>query len=102
MNNLLEINRVHVEIKSNNKGIVCPLQGVDLKVGLKEKVGLVGESGCGKSMILRTILRMLPHGGYQTKGTISLNGNRIDKKDDRYFETIRGKSKKIKRRKGFF
>ena len=91
MNNLLEINRVHVEIKSNNKGIVCPLQGVDLKVGLKEKVGLVGESGCGKSMILRTILRMLPHGGYQTKGTISFNGNRIDKKDDKYFETIRGK-----------
>ena len=91
MKNLLEVKRLHVEIKSNDKCSVYPLQGVDLQVGLKENVGLVGESGCGKSMILRTILRMLPHGGYQTKGAISLNGNRIDKEDDNYFETIRGK-----------
>ena len=71
MKKLLEINRVHVEIKSTNKVSVYPLKGVDLQVGLEETVGLVGESGCGKSMILRTILRMLPHGGYQTKGNIS-------------------------------
>jgi len=88
---LLEINRVHVEIKSINKRSVHPLKGVDLQVGLEETVGLVGESGCGKSMILRTILRMLPHGGYQTKGKISLNGDRIDKAGDKYFETIRGR-----------
>jgi ABC-type dipeptide/oligopeptide/nickel transport system ATPase component len=88
---LLEINRVHVEIKSTNKVSVYPLKGVDLQVGLEETVGLVGESGCGKSMTLRTILRMLPHGGYQTKGNISLNGDRIDKVGDKYFETIRGR-----------
>ena len=91
MKKLLEINRVHVEIKSINKRSVHPLKGVDLQVGLEETVGLVGESGCGKSMILRTILRMLPHGGYQTKGKISLNGDRIDKAGDKYFETIRGR-----------
>ena len=73
MKKLLEINRVHVEIKSINKGSVYPLKGVDLQVGLEETVGLVGESGCGKSMILRTILRMLHHGSYLTKGQISFN-----------------------------
>jgi ABC-type dipeptide/oligopeptide/nickel transport system ATPase component len=60
-------------------------------VGQEESVGLVGESGCGKSMILKTILRMLPHGGYQSDGEIFLNGDRIDKTEDKDFEKIRGR-----------
>jgi len=88
---LLEINGVQVEIKSTKRGNVFPLKGVDLHVGQEESVGLVGESGCGKSMILKTILRMLPHGGYQSDGEIFLNGDRIDKTEDKDFEKIRGR-----------
>jgi len=88
---ILEINGVKVEIKSTKRGNVYPLKGVDLHVGQEESVGLVGESGCGKSMILKTILRMLPHGGYQSDGEIFLNGDRIDKTEDKDFEKIRGR-----------
>ena len=91
MKKLLEINGVQVEIKSTKRGNVFPLKGVDLHVGQEESVGLVGESGCGKSMILKTILRMLPHGGYQSDGQIFLNGDRIDKTEDKDFEKIRGR-----------
>ena len=91
MKKLLEINGVQVEIKSTKRGNVFPLKGVDLHVGQEESVGLVGESGCGKSMILKTILRMLPHGGYQSDGEIFLNGDRIDKTEDKDFEKIRGR-----------
>ena len=91
MKKLLEINGVKVEIKSTKRGNVFPLKGVDLHVGQEESVGLVGESGCGKSMILKTILRMLPHGGYQSDGEIFLNGDRIDKTEDKDFEKIRGR-----------
>ena len=91
MKKLLEINGVKVEIKSTKRGNVYPLKGVDLHVDQEESVGLVGESGCGKSMILKTILRMLPHGGYQSDGEIFLNGDRIDKTEDKDFEKIRGR-----------
>ena len=91
MNTLLKLREVHVEIQSAGDGRVFPLQGVDLKVGQREAVGLVGESGCGKSMTLRAILRLLPNGGRQTQGEISLNGDRLDNADDVYFETIRGR-----------
>ena len=91
MKKILEINGVKVEIKSTKRGNVYPLKGVDLHVGQEESVGLVGESGCGKSMILKTILRMLPHGGYQSDGEIFLNGDRIDKTEDKDFEKIRGR-----------
>ena len=42
-------------------------------------------------MTLRAILRLLPNGGRQTQGEISLNGDRLDNADDVYFETIRGR-----------
>ena len=91
MKNLLEINGLHVEISSSNRSNVKPLKGVDLIVEKEDTVGLVGESGCGKSMILRTILKMLPHGGSETEGEIIFNGNRIDKDHYKNFENIRGK-----------
>ena len=91
MKNLLEINGLHVEISSSNRAPVHPLKGVDLIVEKEDTVGLVGESGCGKSMILRTILKMLPNGGSETDGEIIFNGNRIDKDHYENFENIRGK-----------
>lgn len=42
------------------QGIVRAIDGVDFAIGRGQTVGLVGESGCGKSVLARSILRIVP------------------------------------------
>ena len=54
-------------------GTVKAVDGVSLSIRKGEVLGLVGESGCGKSTIARTILRLVP----PTGGTVILNGRNL-------------------------
>ncbi|MBB3020965.1 oligopeptide/dipeptide ABC transporter ATP-binding protein [Microvirga lupini] len=55
-------------------GQVKAVDGVSFTIAPGETLGLVGESGCGKSTVGRSILRLLP----LTAGEVMLNGSRID------------------------
>ena len=55
-------------------GVVRAVDGVSFSVGRGESLGLVGESGCGKSSIAMTLLKLLPDNADLVSGTISLNG----------------------------
>jgi peptide/nickel transport system ATP-binding protein len=70
---LLEIDGLRTEIR-RRKDSVRPVDGVSLTVAQGEKVGLVGESGCGKTMTAMSVLRLLPPGGRITAGSIRMNG----------------------------
>lgn len=56
---LLEIKNLHVEFRVYG-GALKVLDGVNFHVNVGEKVGLVGETGCGKTTTMKAVLRILP------------------------------------------
>jgi oligopeptide transport system ATP-binding protein len=76
---LLEVSNLkkHYPVRSGilrrKVGTVHAVDGVSFALGVGETLGLVGESGCGKSTVARSILRLVE----PTSGTIRLNGRDI-------------------------
>jgi peptide/nickel transport system ATP-binding protein len=70
---VLEIRDLHAEIRLRGS-TVRAVDGVSLQVSEGETLGLVGESGCGKTMLGNSIIRLLPPGGLITGGEVLLNG----------------------------
>jgi len=71
MKNLVEIKDLEVRFDLK-EGIVRAVNGVSLDVASNRTLGLVGESGCGKSVTARAIMRILPSRGKIVKGRICL------------------------------
>src|SRR5437870_12734729 len=65
--------RKHFPVKGSGGKSVQAVDGVSFSVGKGETLGLVGESGCGKSTVARTVLRLVE----PTSGSIRLNGQDI-------------------------
>lgn len=70
---------------------VRALDNVSFTVGEGEIVGLVGESGCGKSTIGRALLRLLPSNARLTGGSIVFRGQDLTELSNREFRRIRWK-----------
>jgi len=73
-----------------DSGVVRAVDGVDLWVGHREILGIVGESGCGKTMLARSILRIVPKPGAVVSGSIELEGNDLLALSDPQMRKIRG------------
>lgn len=54
---IVSIENLNVNLLTT-RGVVCAVRGVDLEIGRGEIHGLVGESGCGKTMTAKSILRL--------------------------------------------
>ena len=73
MNRLLDVRKLTVHYP-NRKGVVHAADEVSFHIAEGETLGLVGESGCGKSSTAKAILRLVD----PTSGEISWRGERID------------------------
>jgi ABC-type glutathione transport system ATPase component len=74
---LLSLRGLHVTYPSR-RGPVKAVDGVDLDVASGEVLALVGESGCGKSSLIRSIVGLIP-----SSGTVEFEGQVIGKKTTR-------------------
>jgi peptide/nickel transport system ATP-binding protein len=90
MADLLEITGLSTEIRRPD-AVVRAVDGISLAVGAGECLGLVGESGCGKTMTARSIIRLLPPGGVITGGSVVLAGTDLARLHERDMQQVRGR-----------
>jgi len=90
MTELLRVTDLRVDIR-RRKDSVHPVDGVSFTVSRGETVGLVGESGCGKTMTAMSIMRMLPPGGDIVSGEIRLSGQDLVSLDAGEMRQVRGR-----------
>jgi len=88
---LLAIQDLKVRFKSF-EGVVTAVDGVNLQLAAGEAVGLVGESGCGKSVTALSILRLLPRRSARIEGCIHFSGMNMLAADDAALIKVRGNS----------
>jgi len=74
---------------STYRGEVKALNGVNLGLYKREVLGLVGESGCGKSVTALTILGLLPENAHVTSGKILFRGKDLLKKSKEQMRLLR-------------
>ena len=72
------------------EGVVQAVDGVDLSVNVGEIFGLVGESGCGKSVTSMSVLRLVNKPGRVVGGSIKFKGIDLLKLSDAEIKKIRG------------
>jgi oligopeptide/dipeptide ABC transporter ATP-binding protein len=85
----LEIKDLAVRIQMRNAA-VTPVDGVTLHIDAGETLGIVGESGCGKSMTGLSIMQLLPPGGEISRGSIEFMGRDLAPLSYNEMHEIRG------------
>ena len=88
MTNVLELTDVVTEF-STKKGMVPAVRGVSLSVKRGKSLVILGESGSGKSVTLRSILRITPPGA-KILGSIKFQGEELLTKSNKEIQALRG------------
>ncbi len=86
---VLEVNDLHVQFHVHG-GTVRAVRGLNLTIPAGTTVGLVGESGCGKSVSALTIMRLLEQNAKITKGEIKFRGKDLLKLSEQRMQQVRG------------
>jgi peptide/nickel transport system ATP-binding protein len=88
-NTILEVDNVQINYETR-KGDIEAIQGVSFKVDKGETVGLVGESGCGKSTIAFGIVNFLGPNGKIVEGSIRFQGEELVGRSQEELMKLRG------------
>jgi oligopeptide/dipeptide ABC transporter ATP-binding protein len=89
MSHLLEVKNLQTHFPTR-AGLVRAVDGVSFYVDRGELLGLVGESGCGKSITALSIMRLIAPPGKIVGGEISFDGRNLLKLSDSEMRAIRG------------
>ena len=86
---LLAVSNLHIRLQTP-RGMADAVRGIDFTLARGETLGLVGESGCGKSLTAMALLGLLPDSA-QVSGSIRLDGEEMRGQSDATLCRIRGK-----------
>ena len=90
MNAILEVRDLHTQFNTLD-GVVRAVDGVSFDVARGETLGIVGESGCGKSVTALSILRLIPpETGRIAQGSIRFEGNELTRLSEQEMKSLRG------------
>jgi len=89
MATVLDVKDLRTEFRMRTANVVA-VDGVSFHVEEGECVGVVGESGCGKSTTGFSIMRLLPNNGHITGGSIWLNGRDLAPLSEKAMREVRG------------
>jgi oligopeptide/dipeptide ABC transporter ATP-binding protein len=87
---LLEVSRLHT-VYPTARGMVQAVRNVSFAVSRGEIVGIVGESGCGKSALLLSIMGLLPSPGRIVQGQILFDGKNLVDLPEPAMRSVRGR-----------
>jgi peptide/nickel transport system ATP-binding protein len=85
----LDIRNLIVEFPTR-RGVLTAIRGIDLAIGRGEILGVVGESGAGKSLTGAAVIGLLESSGRIASGEIHVAGRRIDQLPPREMQKLRG------------
>ena len=89
MAHLLEVTDLVTEFESDS-GHIAAIDRVSFSVDAGEILGIVGESGCGKSVTSLSVMRLLGPGGKISSGSVRFDGQELTEMSDRELDRIRG------------
>lgn len=87
----MEVNNLSVSFKVE-EGEVQAVRNVSFNLKKGETLAIVGESGCGKSVLCKSLMRIFPYNGYIKNGEVLLKSSDLVKKSEKEMEDIRGKN----------
>ena len=88
---VLQVQQLVTQFRTKH-GYVTAVDGVSFTVHKGETLGIVGESGCGKSVTSLSVLRLLPNGiGRIAQGKVIFKGEDLVQKSNKELSHIRGK-----------
>ena len=90
MSQLLEVKNLSVSFDTP-RGEVQAVRDVSFSLEEGEVLAIVGESGCGKSVLCKSIMRLLPPAAKIKSGSICVNGTDISAWKDREMQSLRGR-----------
>ena len=90
MSELLNIEHLSVSFAAE-EGKMEAVRDVSFSLKSGEVLAIVGESGCGKSVLCKSIMKLLPKNGWIEKGSIAVNGEDIAAYPEKKMQKLRGK-----------
>ncbi|WP_163139905.1 ABC transporter ATP-binding protein [Bacillus sp. 22-7] len=90
MSTVLSVESLSTYFKTD-KGIAKAVENVSFTLDEGEMLGLIGESGCGKTTVAQSILRLIEHPGKVVSGSVFLNGKDLLKASEKELYSLRWK-----------